>query len=182
MIKLRQVTTDDSSVILEWRNDPRISAYMYTDHEISPAEHAMWLERLVSMDDRMGWIVLLDGHPVGAAFVTDIDRSNRNAVWAFYLADPAVRGRGVGSAVEAFVLRTAFDELELHKLSCEVMGFNENVIAMHRKFGFQDEGVFRQEKLKNGQWQDVYRLAYFEQDWERDKERIRALASGTGSE
>ncbi len=149
---------------------------MYTDHEITDSEHAAWLGRLLSLDDRMGWIIFLDGSPVGAAFVTEIDRIHRNAVLASYLADPAVRGRGVGSAVEAFLLRTAFDELALHKLSCEVMGFNENAIAVHRKFGFRDEGVYRQEKLKGGLWQDVYRLAYFEEDWQRDKSRIRALA------
>lgn len=180
MIELRPVARSDASQILKWRNNPQISAYMYTDHEITEAEHAAWLDRLLSLDDRMGWIVVLDGDPVGAAFVTEIDRRHRNAVWAFYLADPAVRGRGVGSAVEAFVLEFAFDELELHKLSCEVMDFNQNVIDMHRKFGFRDEGVFRQEKLKDGQWHDVFRLAYFEEDWQENKYRIRELTADHG--
>jgi UDP-4-amino-4,6-dideoxy-N-acetyl-beta-L-altrosamine N-acetyltransferase len=119
----------------------------------------------------------MDHLPVGAAFMTEIDRQHRNAMWAFYLADPGVRGRGVGSVVEAFVLEFAFEEIGLHKLSCEVLGFNESVVAMHRKFGFRDEGLFREDKYKNGGWQDVHRLAFFEEDWTIRKDEIRAAAA-----
>jgi UDP-4-amino-4,6-dideoxy-N-acetyl-beta-L-altrosamine N-acetyltransferase len=177
VIELRPIVDSDSAQIRAWRNDPAISAYMYTEHDISEEEHDAWLRRLQTLDDRLGWIIELDGKPVGAAYVTEIDRVHRNAMWAFYLADPSVRGRGVGSVVEAFVLETAFETLKLHKLSCEVMSFNENVVAMHRKFGFQDEGLFRQDKFKNGDWQDVHRLAFFEEDWAQRKDDIRAAAA-----
>jgi UDP-4-amino-4,6-dideoxy-N-acetyl-beta-L-altrosamine N-acetyltransferase len=177
MIELRLITIEDGPQILECRNDPAISAYMYTDHRISQDEHEAWLRRLLVSDDRMGWMIQLDGKPVGAAFITGIDKQHRSAVWAFYLAEPAVRGKGVGSVVEGFVLETAFEQLGLHKLSCEVLGFNQGVLAMHRKFGFRDEGLFREEKLKQGDWQDVYRLAFFEEDWLAERDRIRAFAS-----
>jgi UDP-4-amino-4,6-dideoxy-N-acetyl-beta-L-altrosamine N-acetyltransferase len=171
---LRPLTKDDGPQILAWRNDPAISSYMYTDHTITEDEHAGWLERMLTLDDRRGFVIELDAKPVGAAYITDIDPLHKHAVWAFYLADPSVRGRGVGSVVEAEILRIAFEELELHKLSCEVLDFNMAVVKMHRKFGFVDEGLFKAHKWKNDEWHDVYRLAFFADTWRDTKDEIQA--------
>jgi UDP-4-amino-4,6-dideoxy-N-acetyl-beta-L-altrosamine N-acetyltransferase len=117
------------------------------------------------LDDRLAWTILMDGDPVGAAFISDIDTENRRAYWAFYLADPRTRGRGVGSAVEVLVANHAFDELGLHKLCCEVLSFNQAVIAMHQKFGFQPQGVLREHYFRDGEWVDVHQLALWAHDW-----------------
>ena len=165
MIELRRVGPEDEDRLREWRNDPDVARYMYTTHEISPDEHARWFERLLVDDSRVAWTVLMDGEPVGAAFISGIDRENRRAEWAFYLADPRTRGRGVGSAVEVLVLDHAFDVLGLHKLTCEVLSFNQPVVAMHQKFGFQPQGVLREHYLRDGEWVDVHQLAMWADDW-----------------
>jgi RimJ/RimL family protein N-acetyltransferase len=48
---------------------------------------------------------------------------------------------------------------------------------MHRKFGFHDEGRFVEHKLKNGSWQDVYRLAFFDSDWAERGDEIKSSAA-----
>ena len=172
--RIRPLTREDGPQILAWRNDPAISQHMYSDHPITLEEHAGWLGRMLSLDDRRGYVIEWNDRPVGAAYITEIDQDHKHAMWAFYLADPAVRGHGVGSVVEAAILRTAFEELGLHKLSCEVFDFNMAVVQMHRKFGFVDEGVFKAHKWKSGAWHDVYRLAFLEDTWAGRRDAIVA--------
>lgn len=174
MVELVPVEPADSARLLTWRNDPEVARFMYSTHVISPAEHDRWFDGLLGDDRRRAWTVRMDGDPVGAAFVSDIDRQNRRASWAFYLADPRTRGRGVGSAVETLVLNTAFDELDLHKLCCEVLSFNAAVIAMHTKFGFREEGVLHDHYLRDGEWVHVHQLAMWAKDWAQHRPAIEA--------
>jgi UDP-4-amino-4,6-dideoxy-N-acetyl-beta-L-altrosamine N-acetyltransferase len=178
MIEIKQVSPQDKDRLRAWRNDPDVRQFMYTTHEISAEEHERWFERQLELDDRIAWTILMDGDPVGAAFVSDVDRENRRAYWAFYLADARTRGRGVGSAVEVLVCNYAFDVLGLHKLCCEVLSFNAAVIAMHQKFGFQPQGVLREHYFRDGQWVDVHQLALWADDWKATRagfeEKLRA--------
>jgi len=179
MVELRPVEALDRERLLAWRNDPSVSGFMYDDHVISDDEHDLWFIQLLKQDRQRGWTIQLDGKPVGAAFISAVDRRHQNAMWAFYLADESVRGRGVGKAVEVFVLQEAFEQMDLHKLSCEVLGFNSDVIAMHESFGFKHEGVFREDKWKNGGWQDVHRLAMLRDDWRALRTGILARLGGS---
>ena len=165
MIELVPVGPEDSERLLGWRNDPEVARFMYSTHEISREEHERWFTGLLGDQRRRAWTVRMDGDPVGAAFISEIDPVNRRASWAFYLADPRTRGRGVGSAVEVLVLNQAFDELGLHKLCCEVLSFNQAVIAMHTKFGFRPEGVQHEHYLRDGEWVDVHQFAMWASDW-----------------
>jgi UDP-4-amino-4,6-dideoxy-N-acetyl-beta-L-altrosamine N-acetyltransferase len=180
MIELKPIGPEDKDRLRTWRNDPDVGRFMYTTHEISAEEHERWFERQLSLDDREAFTILMDGDPVGAAFVSDIDRENRRAYWAFYLADPRTRGRGVGSAVEVLVLNHAFDDLGLHKLCCEVLSFNEAVIAMHQKFGFQPQGVLREHFFRDGQWVDVHQLAMWADDWTVGRAAFEEKLRGRG--
>lgn len=165
MIELVEFTEDDRWPVLEWRNDPTVAPYMYTTGPISREVHDAWFTRQLEMGDRQGWVIRMDGVGVGAAFISQIDAVNRRATWAFYLADPSTRGRGVGSAVEYLVLEEVFTRRGLHKLCCEVLSFNAAVVTMHQKFGFVEEGVLREHHLRDGEWVDVHVLAMFDAEW-----------------
>lgn len=139
---------------------------MYSDHEIGEAEHAAWFGAALAAGDRRYWIIELDGAPVGLANLYDIRLEHRRAYWAFYLADPNVRGRGVGSQTERFVLNYAFRELQLHSLRCEVLTTNEAVIAMHQKFGFSIDGTLRHFVFKAGEPVDVVTMSLLASEFE----------------
>ena len=173
-VTLRPMSLADIIRVREWRNLPDVARYMYTDHEISEAEHASWFGMALDSGDRRYWIIELDGAPVGLANLYDIQPAHRRAYWAFYLADPAVRGRGVGSATERFVLRYAFEELGLNKLCCEVLGSNEAVVAMHEKFGFVVGGTLRSHIWKRDHFEDVVTLSILAEEWRATHRHPRA--------
>lgn len=174
MIELTEFTEDDRWRVLEWRNDPGVAPYMYTTEPIPREVHDAWFTRQLEGGDRQGWVVNMDGAGVGAAFISGVDLENRRATWAFYLADPSTRGRGVGSAVEYLVLEEVFSKRGLHKLCCEVLSFNSAVVAMHQKFGFVEEGVLREHYLRDGEWADVHVLAMFDRQWAERREEFGA--------
>jgi UDP-4-amino-4,6-dideoxy-N-acetyl-beta-L-altrosamine N-acetyltransferase len=162
----RSLLLGDLERILAWRNSQEIRQFMYTDHEISPAEHARWFGEAMSSDTRIYWIIELDGLPVGLANLYDISTRHERAYWAFYLADAAVRGRGVGSATERFVLNHAFSVLGLNKLCCEVLATNESVVRMHQRYGFAIDGTLRGHIRKDDSFVDVVALSILREEWE----------------
>ena len=164
-VDLRPVQPDDRDRILAWRNSPDVRAYMYTDHVISPEEHGRWFDGLAGDARRTYWIIEMDDKPVGLANLADIDRFNQRCSWAYYLADPAVRGQGVGSYVEYWVLEYVFSGLKLAKLWCEVLASNEAVLKLHETFGFTIEARFRGHVIKDGARVDVLGLGMLAGDW-----------------
>ncbi len=164
-VALRLMRRDDSERVLAWRNSPEVAAYMYTDYAISSEEHARWLSAALSAADRRYWIIAMDGAPVGLANLARIDNAAGRCEWAYYLADSATRGKGVGAQVEYAVIRYVFTCLKLNKLWCEVLLENEAVWKLHESFGFRREALLRQHVCKDGRFQDVVGLGLLAEDW-----------------
>ncbi|HVY33311.1 MAG TPA: UDP-4-amino-4,6-dideoxy-N-acetyl-beta-L-altrosamine N-acetyltransferase [Caulobacteraceae bacterium] len=180
-VVLRTLQPDDKDRLLAWRNSPEVSAYMYSDHAISPEEHARWFAGIAGDDRRDYRIIEVDGVPVGLANFYEIDRVQGRASWAFYLADPSVRGKGVGGIVEYLMIERAFGELGLRKLWCEVLASNEAVWKLHQKFGFTVEARFRHHVVKNGEPQDVVGLGLLADEWPARREAMRERFRRTGA-
>ncbi len=168
-VVLRALQPNDKDRLLVWRNAPEVSAYMYSDHLITPQEHERWFADVEGDDRRDYRVIEVDGAPVGLASFYDIDRAQGRASWAFYLADPTVRGKGVGGIVEYLMIERAFGELGLRKLWCEVLASNEAVWRLHLKYGFVQEARFRAHVVKGGWPLDVLGLGLLAEDWARTK-------------
>jgi len=179
-VELRSLRSEDKDRLLAWRNSPDVAAYMYTDHQISPAEHERWFSGIEGDERRAYWVIEMDGAPVGLANLYDIDRRNGRCAWAYYLAEPAVRGKGVGGYVEYLVIETVFGPFGLGKLWCEVLASNSGVLRMHQKFGFQEEARFRRHALKNGVLEDVVGLGLLAEDWAEVRPRMRQTLEAAG--
>lgn len=164
-VSFRGLGLEDIGRILDWRNLPEVAAFMYTDHRISDAEHARWFAAAMSDASKRYWIIELAGVPVGLANLYDLSTTHRRAYWAFYLADDRVRGKGVGSATERFVMRHVFEDLGLDKLCCEVLATNEGVVKMHQRYGFQVDGVLRRHVMKAGARVDVVTMSLLRDEW-----------------
>jgi UDP-4-amino-4,6-dideoxy-N-acetyl-beta-L-altrosamine N-acetyltransferase len=179
-VSLRALDAADAARLLAWRNSPEVARHMYSDHVIAPEEHTAWLAGALADPRRRYWIIELDGAPVGLANLYDIEPIHRRCSWAYYLADPATRGRGVGTYVEYFVLTYVFDRLNLNKLCCEVFLANEAVWKMHESFGFEREGLYRDHIMKAGKFEDVVALAMRAAAWREKKPALRERLTEKG--
>jgi UDP-4-amino-4,6-dideoxy-N-acetyl-beta-L-altrosamine N-acetyltransferase len=172
-IELNPLTREDLELVRAWRNSPEVSAYMYTDQEITREQQASWFERIKDDTRSKYWIITYGEKKVGLVSLTDISSVLQSCSWAFYLGDTSIRGAGIGLKTEYNVLRYVFEELKLNKLRCEVFVFNDKVIRMHEKIGFRREAYFREHCPKNGKFEDVVGLAMLRSEWESTKELIR---------
>ena len=137
---VRRMVAADLDAVLRWRNHPDVRRYMYTQHEITPAEHRAWFER-ASADRRRHLLIFeSDGTPAGFVSFALGDEAGV-ADWGFYLAPEAARG--LGQALGTAALEFAFKELKLRKVCGEALEDNERSIKFHERLGFAREGVLR---------------------------------------
>ena len=84
-----------------------------------------------------------DGPPLGHLQLR-VDAHHGTGHICRVLIAPDLRGRGLGDRLIGHVVRSAFDELGLHRLSLSVYDFNHAAIACYRRQGFLEEGRQRQ--------------------------------------
>ena len=161
---LRRLDGRDGERVLAWRNQDRVRAGMYSDHIITPGEHARWFAAALIDPTAAYFIFEHRGRALGFVSFTAIDRLNDRCTWAFYLGEPDAP-RGSGAAMEFLALDEAFGEIGVGKLCCEVFAFNAGVVRLHQRFGFVQEGRFVRHYRKNGAMEDIVCLALFDADW-----------------
>jgi UDP-4-amino-4,6-dideoxy-N-acetyl-beta-L-altrosamine N-acetyltransferase len=166
---LRAMTESDLQNVLIWRNHIDVRKNMYTYHEITWDEHQNWWLNNHSNHQSRLLIAEIDNLPVGVVTFTHINPVNKSATWAFYSSD--VTRRGVGTYMELAALDYAFLTLELNRLECEVLDFNEAIMKFHRKFGFSLEGTKRQAYFRDGVFYDIYSLSILKSDWLRSQDK-----------
>lgn len=163
-VALRPLREDDLEMVLEWRNSDRIREAMYTDHIIGWDEHLAWYHAAASDPRHECLVSEYKGKPVGFVSFTEINKRNETCFWTFYIgATDAIKG--LGSVMEIHAIDKMIDHHGMRKISCEVLASRTYVIAMHKKFGFVEEGVFRQHVRKGDTFDDVVRLALFSDRW-----------------
>lgn len=172
MITMRDVEHKDKEMIRNQRNLPEVARYMYTDHFITLEEHEKWFQGIFKDPSRRYWIISYNGEDVGVVNLYNINPRNRRCYWAYYIANPNVRGKGIGSFVEYWILRYVFEELNFNKLCCEVLASNQPVIELHKSFGSVQEGYLRQHVIKGGKAVDIVTMGILRGEWMLKKNEI----------
>lgn len=131
----------DEQTILQWRNDADLKRLtgpgaFVPVHEVDLADSPNKVQfaiREMETGALLGWIAL-----------QDISWTNRVADLSVYLGEAAHRGQGLGSEAISVLLRYGFDELNLHRIQLEVVGYNVAAIRTYEELGFRKEGVLRE--------------------------------------
>lgn len=165
--KLRTIRSEDLELVRGWRMLPEVTKYMYSDPQITPEGQRAWFERVSRSPSDLVWIIeLTEGAiPVGLLSLSDIDPVHLRACWGYYIASPEARGKGLAKVLELNIYRHVFEVMEFNRLWCEVLSFNDRVVALHERFGSKVEGVLRQHIIKHGEKFDVVRMAMLAENW-----------------
>lgn len=159
---LRIMTASDLDNVLAWRNHPEIRRYMYTQHEISLAEHVAWFERASQDPHKHLLMFQVDG--IARGFVNLSEKAASGvADWGFYIAPEAPKG--TGRQLGQTALNHAFDNLFLHKICGQTLAFNERSIKFHRDLGFQQEGVLRDQHYDGNNYSAVICFGLLNAEW-----------------
>ncbi|GAA5181615.1 hypothetical protein GCM10025771_28950 [Niveibacterium umoris] len=148
--RLRRATENDLATILRWRNHPEVRRVMFTDHEITEAEHLAWWSRV--HDDPAYRLLLIEHRdtPCGVVTFSRMDVAAATWLWGFYL-DPEGFADGLErlrawNGMELASLAWARSELECVELRCEVFAFNTAVLQMHLRHRFIETGRYMRQR------------------------------------
>lgn len=159
---LRPMTESDLEQVLQWRNHLEVRRYMYTSHEIRLEEHRNWFINAAANPAIELLIYEQGGMAQGFVNITRT-RCPEVADWGFYLAPDALKGSGRELGKQA--LNYAFEELNLHKVCGQALGFNDRSISFHKKLGFVEEGRLRQQHFDGNEFHDVVCFGILKTEW-----------------
>ena len=74
-------------------------------------------------------------------------------------------GRGYGTDAMRVILRYAFQELNLRRVSLDVFEYNPRAVRSYEKAGFRHEGCARGYLLREGRRWDLLFMGILRQDW-----------------
>jgi UDP-4-amino-4,6-dideoxy-N-acetyl-beta-L-altrosamine N-acetyltransferase len=180
MIRLRAFEDADADPLLQWRNHPEISRWMYDSHRITPDEHARWFDRVRhDAPDHRYRVVELDGVASGTSNLTQIDPARRSCTWGGYVA-PASIGHGIGRAALGLALADAFGALALNRVWIEVLSDNDRALHLYESIGFTREALLRQLVWRDERPSDVVGLSMLQSEWQELRASVMDRVASVG--
>jgi RimJ/RimL family protein N-acetyltransferase len=117
-----------------------------------------------------------DERSVGFAEILWISWTNAGGYLRLGIGDRENWRKGYGTDAMKIILRYAFTELNLKRVTLDVFEYNQRGIHSYEKVGFVHEGRMRGQILREGRHWDVLYLGILREGWlklqENDKERM----------
>ena len=110
------------------------------------------------------------GVHIGNIGLHEIDYKDGKATLGIMIGEKGCWDQGYGTDAVRALLRFAFQELNLHRVSLEVFDFNERAIRCYEKCGFRKEGVLRESVFRSGRYQNEILMSILRQEFEGDKD------------
>lgn len=125
----------DKKMVLEWRNNPNIRKWMFTQDPITLNDHLTYIDSLKQKDDRLYFLVKKGTQPVGVIDFTNIDQKNKSTEFGIY-ANPALRQ--VGKLLMDTTIHYAFNKLKSDTLIAKVFKENIRAITLYIQYNFKE--------------------------------------------
>ena len=125
-----------------------------------------WLEHDKPSEYAFVIRTLADNHAIGTIGLDGIRWSNGDAFVGIGIGDRDYWGRGYGTDAMRAILRFAFMELNLRRVSLDVFEYNPRAIRSYEKAGFKHEGRLRQALNRDGRRWDMLFMGILREEWE----------------
>ena len=112
-----------------------------------------------------------DDRFIGNALVEWVDWANGNGFIRLGIGAVEDRRKGYGSQALSMLLRYAFGELNLYRVTAVVPANNEGAIRLFQKFGFMEEVRRRKAIHRDGEFWDLVSFGLLNAEW---REQISA--------
>jgi len=168
---LRPLEMSDSGAYLDIFSDTMTLLY-WSNEPISSIEEA---ESLIQQD--IEWsgsddciclgVALPDSNLlIGKITLFQLSEQNRRAEIG-YILDRRQWGKGYMTEALGWLLAHAFDVMKLHRLEADTDPDNLSSLALLQKFGFTQEGLFRDRWWVHGKWHDSVMMGLLEEDYRK---------------
>ena len=169
LVRLRAVEPEDAENAFHWMNDREVSRGLMARYPFSHETERDWVEnatRPLDFGNVRFAIETKDGVHIGHCGLHGGSAENRRAELGIMIGEKEYWGRGFGADTMITLLRFAFEQMNLHKVTLGVFEFNERGLAMYTKLGFVEEGRFRDDLFQDGRYWDLVRMSILRREYE----------------
>lgn len=172
MIKLRYFEPADFKRLIDWVETPELMLQWAGPSFVFPLNKFQLEEYLKGANgkDTHSYIYSVadadSGKLLGHISLARIDRNNRSArIGRVLIGDTEAKGKGICRQMMQQILKIAFEELELHRVTLGVFDFNKPAIACYEKTGFRKEGLLRDHQKFGDDYWSLWEMAILEDEW-----------------
>lgn len=168
---LRRPEQKDVEALYQQKNDPGVATLLGGfSHGYSRDDLRDWVEHHRARRDEVIWVIAdaADDRCLGHVGLYKIDSRVRSAEFAIMIGDRAEWGRGLGRRCTQFAVDYGFDEVNLNRISLQVLSTNERAVQLYRSIGFRIEGELRQAQFKGGRYLDVLVMSLLREEARSD--------------
>ena len=112
-----------------------------------------------------------DDRFIGKALIEYVDWASGNAYLRLGIGEAEFRRKGYGSQALNLLLRYAFGEMNLFRVTAVVPAYNEGAMRLFQKFGFTEEVRRRKVLHRDGEFWDAVGFGLLNAEW---RESIQA--------
>lgn len=168
-VYLSAIYEDDLPTLLPWHNDVDYGRYLsgglsnfHTEKDLRE-----WLlgEDTPRYPRPMSIRRIDDGALIGTCSYKDVRWYANNTMLWLGIGPATQRGQGYGTDALKVMLRYAFQEMNMNRVSLEVAEFNPAARRSYEKCGFQHEGTLRQHMYRDGRYWDMHIMAVLRDEW-----------------
>ena len=163
-VQLRELTLDDVEERYQWCLDKDVIKHLNMPDKYPPfskEETKNWIK--MCMNKTNGYeqkaIVTEEGKHIGWVDLKNIDTLNKHAELGIAIGDKNYWGKGFGMSAMKEMLFWGFYELGLNKIWLRVEVDNDKAIKSYKRMGYIEEGILRQDRLRNGVFVDRLRMS-----------------------
>lgn len=171
-VYLRPVREADAGQWYKWFNDEAVTFYMDKHRFPNTVEKQLEYFRQISKstsDIQLAVIYAKKDELIGTVGLHQIDYINSNADISVVIGEKRYWRRGLGREAVSLVVRHAFNNLNLHKLTAGMSADNLGSFRLFQSLGFKKEALLREQLFLRGEYKDIIRLGLLKKDF---RERI----------
>jgi len=163
----------------QWLGDSEYSRLLNWDPALraSAKTTQKWIEKQYERENDYPFAIrtLADDRIIGMIGLDGIRWTHGDSFVGIGLGNREDWGKGYGTDAMKIMLRYAFTELNLRRVSLDVFEYNQRGVRSYKKTGFVIEGRERGVILREGRRWDMIYMGILREEWEeREKESERS--------
>lgn len=167
-IVLRESTFDDCKFFAEWEQMDSVTEFFTISKGRDYEEVVTEFIQRRGDDDKLQLTICLKetGQPVGRIYVSNIDDHYDSLdITRIYIADKNIRGLGLGEDALTTMLKLAFEEMNMERVTLDHFTDNKIASKLYLKVGFSYEGVMRNGGKKDGKYVDLHLMSMLREEY-----------------
>ena len=172
LVRLSAVTSSEiAKAYAEWNRDSEFKRFLDSDPARLYSSRGIqaWLDRKLEAEDGNFYYfnicTLTESRLLGDVNLDLVNRYSREGFVGILIGDRNAWDKGYGTDAMRVLLRYAFTELNLHRVSLTANGYNPRALRAYKKAGFKPEGRLRESLSREGKrWDDIY-MGVLRDEW-----------------